>query len=155
MGTRLATIADVGRIVHFLKKYHEEDSNLKDIPFDRRSMVKCTEYHITQPKHACFVYIDDDKLLRGVLMCSIEPFMFNEKRKWATDILNVADAGGAWLVKRFISWAKHHRVDRIIMGVSTGNTRVDELYKAVGFENTGGMYMMSPKSRREDKDELR
>lgn len=142
MATRRATATDVPKIVTFLKKYHEEDSNLKDIPFDKQSMIQCTEYHIGMTKHVCFVY-EKDSEIKGVIMGSIEPFMFNKKRKWATDILNVAEAGGAWLTKKFIEWAKMYDVDRIFMGVSTGIERTDQLYQLLGLEHTGGMYMLT------------
>lgn len=149
MGTRVATIADVGRIVSFLKRYHEQDSNLSDIAFDRQSMTQCIEYYIAEPRHVIFIYVTEHKELKGVLAASAEPFMFNKKRRWATDLLNVAEEGGAWLVKRFISWAKAQRVDRIIMGVSTGDERVDLLYEAVGLHRTGGMYMLNTKEEQE------
>lgn len=142
MATRLATQVDTTEIIEFLRKYHAEDSNLSDIPFDKTSMVKAINYYISMPKHVCFVYVEKGKI-DGVFMASIEPFMFNEKRKWATDLLNVANTGGAWLMKRFIAWAKMHRVDRIMMGVSTGNPRSDSLYEAMGLKRTGGMYTMS------------
>lgn len=139
MATRLATYTDTSAILKLLEDYHSEASNLKDIPFDRQTMVKAIDYYINMPKHACFVYEKGGKI-DGVLMASIEPFMFNSKRKWATDLLNVANSGGAWLMKRFIEWAKMHKADRIFMGVSTGNPRSDSLYEAMGLERTGGMY---------------
>lgn len=141
MSTRLATSADTQNIVKFLETYHAEESNLSDIPFDKGSMVKAIEYYIAMPKHACFIYEEEGKL-EGVLMASIEPFMFNAKRKWATDLINVANKGGAWLMKRFIEWAKMYKVDRIIMGISVKNPRTDGLYTAMGLEQTGGMYIM-------------
>jgi len=138
-GTRIATQNDVTTIVEFLRNYHENGSNLADIPFDKQSMRHAVEYYITFPKHVCFIY-EKNEQLRGVIMGSIEPFMFNEKRKWATDLLNVAQEGGPWLLRRFFEWAKSHRVDRIFMGVSTGNDRSNQLYEAMGMERLGGMY---------------
>lgn len=142
VGTRVATHNDTQRIVDFLKKYHEEGSNLADIPFDRLSMSQCIDYYVGTARHVCFIY-EKEKQITGVLMASVEPFMFNKKRKWATDLLNVADEGGAWLVKRFIAWAEMMKVDRIIMGVSTGDERTDGLYKAMGMLPTGGMYLLN------------
>lgn len=141
MGVRRATMNDVGTIVKYLKQYHEEESNLADIPFDLLSMTHSIEYYIGMPRHVCFLYERDGELL-GVLAGSIEEFMFNQKRYWATDLLNVCKQGGAWLLKKFIAWAQLYKVDRIIMGVSTGNERSDMLYEAIGMKRDGGMYSM-------------
>lgn len=146
-GTRVATHADTKKIVSFLKNYHETDSNLSDIPFDRFSMMQCVDYYIGMAKHVCFVYEKDNEIT-GVLMGSVEPFMFNKKRSWATDILNVAIQGGGWLMKRWISWCKMQKVDRIVMGVSTGDERTDNLYRVMGLERTGGMYMLNTREAR-------
>lgn len=140
MATRVATHCDTKIIVEFLKKYHENGSNLSDIEFDKLSMTKALDYYIGMPKHIVFVYESKDNQITGVLMGSIEPFMFNEKRKWATDLLNIAEGGGAWLMKRFFAWASMHRVDRIIMGTSTEDSRTDILYTALGGLKLGGMY---------------
>lgn len=143
-GVRRAGHEDTKELVAFLEEYHTNGSNLKDIPFDVSSMTQVINYYIGMPKHVVFVYTDGDDKIRGVLMGSIEPFMFNKKRNWATDLVFVADAGGAWLLKKFISWTKlYNNVDRIIMGVSTGNTRSDALYTAMGLQRTGGMYALA------------
>lgn len=143
MTTRVANHNDTQELVKFLEKYHAEDSNLKDIPFDKRSMSKAIDYYIGMPQHIVFVYDSKESKITGVLMGSIEPFMFNEKRKWATDLLNVGTEGGVWLMKRFFDWAKMHKVDRIIMGISTGDSRVERLYEALGMDRKGGMYSLS------------
>lgn len=142
MTTRTATYNDTKNIVDFLQKYHEEGSVLADIPFDRGTMTKAIDYYIGMPKHVVFVN-EKDGNVTGVLAGSIEPFMFNEKRKWSTDLLNVADEGGVWLLKRFIEWSKMHKVDRIFMGISTGLERSEALYEAVGLERVGGFYALN------------
>jgi hypothetical protein len=147
MTTRLATTADVGGIVHFLHRYHSEKSNLSDIAFDRYSMTKCIEYYIGMPKHLALVNVEKGAIT-GCLLGSIEPFMFNKKKFWATDLLNVASSGGLWLTKHFLKWAKMHKVERVIMGVSTNDERSDRLYEALGMQRTGGMYML-PKEEAE------
>jgi alkaline phosphatase len=147
MATRLATHNDTQTLVKFLENYHRDDSNLQDIPFDKLSMSKAIDYYIGMPKHVVFIYETSDHKLKGVLMGSIEPFMFNEKRKWATDLINVAEQGGAWLMKRFISWAHMHKVDRIIMGISTEDPNADELYEAMQMTRLGGMYSMRGKEQ--------
>jgi len=142
MTTRTATCNDTKKIVDFLKEYHENESNLSDIPFDRGTMTKVIDYYIGMPKHVILVY-DKAGDITGVLAGSIEPFMFNEKRKWSTDLLNVSHSGGIWLLKRFIEWSKMHKVDRIFMGISTGMARSEALYEAVGLTRVGGFYVLN------------
>ena len=139
---RVATHVDIPNIVTFLKKYHENGSNLSDIPFCKDTMFSSVSYYIATSRHVVFLNKVDDEIT-GVLMASVEPFMFNAKRRWATDLVFVADKGGAWLLKRFISWAKAQKVDRIFMAVSTGLSIADRLYQSVGMTRTGGMYVMN------------
>ena len=141
-GVRRATQVDVKEIIEFLEKYHIEESNLADIPFDKGTMIRSIEYYLTHPKHVIFVYTVDDKIT-GILMGNIEPFIFNDKRQWATDLVFAATTGGAWLLKRFINWAKLYKIDRIVMGVSSGSERAGELYTALGMTHIGGMYCMT------------
>lgn len=143
-GVRRAAHSDLTAILDFLEDYHTTKSNLSDIPFVRQDMSACLGYHIGMPKHVVFLYFDEAEQLRGVLMASIEPFVFNAKQKWASDTIFIATAGGAWLLKKFISWAKLYGVSRIIMGVSSGDTRCDELYNTLGLIKVGGMYSLTP-----------
>lgn len=142
MSTRVATHTDTQEVVRFLENYHK-DSNMQDIPFDKMSMAQALDYYIGMPKHIVFVYENSEHEIDGVLMGGVEPFMFNKKRKWATDLVHVANSGGPWLMKRFFAWAKLHKVDRVIMGISTADSRTDELYKALGMEPLGGMYSLN------------
>lgn len=144
-GVRRASHSDTTNIVEYLEDYHNTKSNLSDIPFDRRSMSEALDYYVGMPKHVVFIYEDDAKQLRGILMGSLDPFVFNRKRNWASDLIFIADAGGAWLMKRFISWAKLYKVDRIMAGVSSGDNNTDELYTALGFTRVGGMYSLEVK----------
>ena len=142
-GVRRATYNDTTNIVEFLEKYHTEGSVLSDIPFNSKDMTSVTNYHLKMPKHVIFIYEDTSEKLRGVLMGSIEPFMFNQRRTWASDLLFVSEQGGAWILKKFIAWARLYNVDRIMMGVSTRNERSDDLYQALGLEHMGGMYSLT------------
>jgi len=60
----------------------------------------------------------------------------------ATDLVFVAKAGGAGLLRAFMAWCKARKVARIDMGVSQGDPsgRIDRLYQKVGMTRTGGMY---------------
>lgn len=139
---RRATQTDIKELLGFLETYHREESNLSDIPFDKGTMTRTIDYYLSNPKHVIFVYCVEDKIT-GVLMGNIEPFVFNDKRQWATDLIFVARSGGAWLLKKFISWAKLYKIDRIVMGVSSANERAGELYTTLGMEQVGGMYCMT------------
>ena len=140
--TRKATHNDTKNIVDFLQRYHEDGSNLSDIPFDRGTMARAIDHYIAYPKHVVFIHEKDGEI-KGVLAASVEPFMFNAKRKWATDLLNVAEEGGLWLIKKFLKWAELYKVDRVFMGISTGIERSERLYEAVGLERVGGFYMQT------------
>jgi hypothetical protein len=142
-GVRRATYNDVTTIVEFLEHYHTNGSVLEDIPFSVKDMTGAVNFYLKMPKHVIFIYEDSASKLRGVLMGSVEPFMFNQRRSWATDLLFVSEVGGAWILKKFISWAKLYKVDRIMMGVSTRNERSDDLYHALGLEQMGGMYSLT------------
>ena len=144
-GVRRATHLDTNSVVDFLEHYHKTESNLTDIPFDKESMAEVVNYYVGMPKHVVFMYEDDAKQVRGVLIGGLDPFAFNKKRYWASDLIFVANAGGAWLMKRFIAWSKLYKVDRIIAGVSSGAIDADELYTALGFTRVGGMYSLEVK----------
>lgn len=139
MAVRTGTVADIKDILEFLDEYHRTDSNLSDIPFDRKSMTKTIEYFLYTSKQKIFVYEKEGKIC-GVLLAGLEPFVFNENRYWATDTVFVARAGGTWLLKHFIRWAQAYKVDRIIMGISTEDERAGALYEACGLVKLGGMY---------------
>ncbi len=141
MGSRIATRQDVWEIVKFLEHYHRYNSNLQDIPFNRRSTSQIVEYYIVTPEHQVWVFDDDHGHIQGVLAGSLESFFFNPEYRWATDLFFIAERGRAWLLKRFSKWAKRHKASRIIMGVSTGDITAGELYERFEFKNTGGMYI--------------
>lgn len=139
MSIRVAGFHDVPKIVDFAQEFHEKHSNLKDIPFVRKDMVDVVTGHIGYPKHIVYVYEVDGEL-EGFIMGSVEPFPFNTKMKWAGDTFFIAHKGGAYLLKKFLSWAKANKVKRVYMAVSTGYSVADKLYEACGLERTGGMY---------------
>lgn len=139
MSVRLAKEIDTKRIVDLLEKYHER-SNIADIPFDRKVMSNAVRYYIAMPKHAVFVYESGGEI-EGALAVSLEPFMFNEKKYWATDLFNVANKGGTQLMWKFFEWVKLFKnVERIYLGVSSGRQRTNRLYEALGMEQVGGFY---------------
>lgn len=145
---RNAQYTDTENIVALVEKFYNEKSDLKDIPFDRASIVSYVNYHIGTPKHVVYVN-DDGGSITGFILGGLEPFPHNQKYMWASDGMFIADKGGAQLLKRFHSWCFANKAKRIFQGVSTGDSRADELYKAIGMAQTGGMYVLYPKSSKE------
>ena len=146
---RLAQYSDTQELVDYVEKYHREQSNLSDIPFDRGSMVSYIDYHIGTAKHVVYIY-EDDEGIKGFILGGLEPFPHNNKQYWASDGMFIADKGGASLLKRFHAWAFACGAKRIFQGVSTGDGRADSLYSAMkGMERTGGMYVVCKESSKE------
>lgn len=136
---RRGTYTDVLTIVEYMRVYHTT-SNLKDIEFNTTSMVATINHHVTARDHCVFIAEDSGDIC-GVLLGSTDCFIFNEKAKWATDTLFVAKQGGKLLLDMFKQWAFDKKVDRIIMGNSSGNVKVDTFYQEEALELTGGMYV--------------
>jgi hypothetical protein len=126
--------------MQYMEDYHKK-SNLVDIPFDRKSMIKVLEYFMAAKDSIALVAFDGENV-HGVLLGSIEPFFFNKKYSYATDLLFFATGGGVNLWKTFVSWAEGAGVARIMMGVSSGDQRACHLLESLGMENTGGMYVL-------------
>lgn len=144
MNVREATFEDMGNILDFLEKYHET-SNLSDIPFDRRSCAKIVEYAIAAKDTIALVA--EELSITGILLGTLEPFFFNRKKSYATDILFISTSGGGpQMWRRFKEWAFYHGAERLMMGVSSGDARADQLLEALGMTNTGGMYVLRRKS---------
>ena len=136
---RLATHADTRQLIEFTEKFHREQSLFKDVVFDRPSMVSYIDYHIGTAKHVVYVNDVKDEIV-GFILGGLEPFPFNKKVMWASDGMFIADRGGASLLKRFHAWAFANKAHTIFQAVSTGDSRADTLYNAMGMKQTGGMY---------------
>lgn len=133
-------MADMREIVDYMEEYHE-DSNLQDIKFDRASTVKILEYYIQSRDSIALLAIHNNKI-NGILVGGLEPFFFNKRETYATDLLFIAKGAGPQLWKRFKEWSFASGARRIIMGVSSGDARAGQLLEALGMEQTGGMYVL-------------
>ena len=136
---REATVNDMKELLDFMTKYHEK-SNMGDVPIDRPSLVKLVEYYIAARDSLALAAFDQDGTVHGVLFGSLEPFFFNPKKFYGTDLFFFAKGSGPALWKRFIAWAFGAGADRVIMGVSSGDERADQLLEVLGMNKTGGMY---------------
>jgi hypothetical protein len=131
-------------ILDYMKDYHK-DSNMSNIHFDRLSASKIIEYYITHRDSLPLVALEDEKII-GLLFGSLEPYFFNQKKSYATDLLFFSKGAGPQLWKKFVEWAFSVGADRIIMGVSSGDERAGQLLEALGMNATGGMYELCEKS---------
>lgn len=144
MEVRRATNADMKEMVDYLEEYHKT-SNVSDIPFNRTSLVKVLDYYIVAGDSIGLIAKENDTIL-GLLFGSLEPFFFNSKKSYATDLLYIANGAGPQLWKAFKKWAFGVGADRIIMGVSSGDDRACHLLEIMGMESTGGMYVLRQES---------
>jgi RimJ/RimL family protein N-acetyltransferase len=140
MEIRRAELRDIKAILDYMEDYHRS-SNLSDVPFCKKSSAKIVEHYIRH--RDCYPLIaTDDTSVGGLLFGSLEPYFFNSKRHYATDLMFFARGYGGALWKRFKSWAFSNGADRIIMGVSSGNESADHLLEVLGMTKTGGMYVI-------------
>lgn len=144
MEVRRARHEDIGKILDYMEEYHK-DSNLSDVPFDRASCYKIVEHYIQHRDSYPLVAIDGESI-GGVLFGSLEPFFFNKKKSYATDLMFFSKGHGPQLWKKFKEWAFTMGADRIIMGVSSGDERAGQLLEALGMNQTGGMYVLCKES---------
>lgn len=144
MELKQAGISDIQGIVRYMEEYHST-SNLSDVPFDKKSSTKIVEHYIKARDCCAFITTDGDDVT-GLLFGSLEPFFFNQKKTYATDLMFFAKGHGSDLWKMFKAWAFARGADRIIMGVSSGSERADNLLDVLGMTKTGGMYVLRQKS---------
>lgn len=145
MEIRRAELRDIKNILDYMEDYHR-DSNLKDVPFCRKSSAKIVEHYI---KHRdCLpLIVTDEVTVEGLLFGGLEPYFFNAKRVYGTDLMFFSKGGyGGALWKRFKKWAFAQGADRIIMGVSSGIEHADHLLDVLGMTKTGGMYVLCKES---------
>lgn len=133
-------MADMREMVDYMEEYHR-DSNLNDIKFDRASTVKVLEYYILSTDSLALLSFHNDKI-NGMLIASLEPFFFNKRETYATDLFFISNGAGPRLWKKFKEWAFASGAKRIVMGVSSGDARAGQLLEALGMETTGGMYVL-------------
>ena len=144
MEIRRAELRDVAAILDYMEDYHR-DSNLKDVPFCRKSSAKIVEHYIRHRDCYPLIATDNEKV-HGLLFGGLEPYFFNAKRVYGTDLMFFAKGYGGALWKRFKAWAFSQGADRIIMGVSSGNEHADHLLELLGMSKTGGMYVICKES---------
>ena len=141
MKVRRGTYNDIAEIVQVKEDYHP-NSNLHDIPFVRKDAVKIVQYYLAASECCPLVVEDDEGQISGLLFASVEPFFFNKAARYATDLMFISNGYGMALLNAFKEWAHEVGVDRIMMGVSSGDVRADTFLELAGFKKTGGMYVI-------------
>jgi hypothetical protein len=127
-----------------MKAYHAE-SNQVDVPFDRKSCFQVVQYYIEHRDSLPLIAIDEMGV-HGILLGSLEPYFFNSKRCYGTDLFFFSKGYGPKLWRLFKEWAFANGADKIIMGVSSEDARAGHLLEALGMTNTGGMYVLRQES---------
>lgn len=139
---RRGTFSDLKQCVDFLEDYHKE-SSFADLAFDRLCVAQILEYHIASRDAILLISVKDDGTVTGLIAGSVEPFEFNTKIKYATDMWLISKGGrGNILVSRFKKWARSKGAARIIIGVSSSSQRADTLLSKQGFEKVGGIHVL-------------
>lgn len=139
MQIRRASYNDIKSVLDYMEEYHKE-SSLSDIPFDRKSSFQIVQYYIEHKDSLPLIAVEDDGTLKGLLFGSLEPFFFNQKKSYGTDLMFISGGAGHKLWRKFKDWAFEMGADRVIMGVSSGEQRAGQLLEALGMKQTGGMY---------------
>lgn len=141
MAVRRAGYEDTQEIVSFMQEYHAE-SNLADIPFVRKDAAAVCAYFMVHKSCCPLVAHNDRGELTGILFASLEPYFFNSKYKYATDLQFISKGAGMQLLAEFRRWAKSVGAERIIVGVSSGDSRADAFLELSGSEKIGNMYVL-------------
>lgn len=144
MEVRRATREDVKDVLDYMEKYHAA-SNMSAIPFCKLSSAQIVDYYITHRDSCPLIATDGDTII-GLLFGSLEPYFFNAKYRYATDLMFFSKGAGPQLWRAFKEWAFQSGADRIIMAVSSGDARADQLLEILGMKTTGGMYVIHQKS---------
>jgi hypothetical protein len=113
---------------------------MSTVPFKRQHMAQTFDYYARAREGLVLVADSGDKI-DGVLIATCEPYFFNAKKQFATDIMFVSSGHGVKMLRMFKEWAKAMGADRIIMGVSSEDPRADAFLEVSGFNTTGAMYV--------------
>lgn len=142
MKIRKATTNDFDGILELMKRM-QPGTNYADVPIDDQSVKMLVGSGIFERRETAYVAEHEGKVT-GVIVGGLTPYLWNRNMFHAIDVLFMAEAGGAWLLKKFIWWAKkHHKTHSIILVEDGGQQeRTKALYERVGFKQIGGAFRM-------------
>lgn len=145
MKVRRAQYDDIPVMLAYMIDYHET-SNLSHITFVRQDAAKVLDYWVGHRECHPLVAFDDGGKLIGILCAMLEPYFFNKKHFYATDLQFISKGAGMQLLAEFKRWAKIMGAESIVMAVSSGDARADTFLELSGLEKTGNMYVLRLKS---------
>lgn len=145
MEVRRANLKDMRELLDYIEEYHKT-SNLSDVKFVRQDVCKLLEMMFQDRGSLVLIAKHKDKCI-GVLAGEVSPFFFNHKQLWATDIMFLSNGAGPTLLRKFKQWAFEMGASRVMMGISSGDSRANRVLELSGGENTGGMYVFYQESR--------
>jgi len=138
---RRAYPRDLKSILDYMQEQHAK-SHLVHIKFDRASTAKMVNHTILAQDFCHFIAHDDKGEVVGLLIGMLEPYFFNQRKYYATDMLFISQGQGPQLWRAFRDWAFATVAVEIIMGISSGEERSGQLLEILGMEKTGGMYVL-------------
>jgi hypothetical protein len=145
MNVRRARYDDMPAMLDYMKEYHKT-SNLSNIPFIRADAAKILDYCIGHKECQPLIAVDDEGTLHGILCGMLEPYFFNKKMYYATDLQFMSKGAGMQLLAEFKRWANSMGAETIMMAVSSGDARADAFLELSGLEQAGNMYVLHLKS---------
>jgi predicted GNAT superfamily acetyltransferase len=133
---RVATYADLARLVKLCKRQHEKN-DWNFLPFSSAKVKENLVTMIRTPGMEVLVAEQDGELC-GLLLAGLDQFFMNNQW-YATDVHFVADRGGRELLKLFFRWAQQHGAKACVMGVATADPegRIARFYAACGMQQVG------------------
>jgi len=141
MAVRRALPRDLKHVLDYMEEQHAK-SHLAHIKFDRPSTARMINHVLLSQDHCPMIAHNDNKEVVGLLIGTLEPYFFNQRKYYATDLLFISQGQGPQLWRAFRDWAFATKAVEIIMGISSGQERAGQLLEVLGMENTGGMYVL-------------
>jgi hypothetical protein len=136
---RPADMTDMNPVLALARAAHAA-GHLADQPFDERT-AGSTFIDLIGSRNGV-VFVDDEDGIKGFIAGTVAPSFFGPSKS-ATEIVTLATRPGSGrpLVRAFIDWGLA-RADEVILANSSGDARVDHLYKRMGLPQMGGLYVI-------------
>lgn len=142
---RLTDVKHIPRLVAFGRRFHAMTA-MAGIPFCEKRAAQLLRQTMVSLDSAVWGSFIENKVC-GILIGTIVPWPYMEG-SYGTDLVFCAEADGTALYRAFEQWALAHGANAIQVGVSSGMARADAFYRAVGMEQTGGMYLQVARRER-------
>lgn len=141
---RKGKFSDINQIIEVCKEAALKSVS-NHVPIHDDVLKKSLQIIIHSPEHCCFVTEIDGKI-EGVMLGVSNPLWYS-KKKTANDLFvyttEKGKGSGAYLMRRFISWAKKQPgVEEIMLGTNSGidQDRTKALYERMGAKKIGDSF---------------